>query len=177
MSYCFMIVSLTWSYSIFTFLVRLLRDYQDNTCPVYAFSSLYLTNILQSRKDSNMSVPTGIIKKVDLFRKKFLFFPYNHANHWSLFVVVNPFVQKFGVPEANSEDVREENKPLFCILHFDSMPSIHVSKKVAKCIKSWLKHRYLDGEGSSSTSIAWLKPKLYIPKGMHLLVSDSCIFG
>ncbi|KAL7578136.1 hypothetical protein ACA910_012582 [Epithemia clementina (nom. ined.)] len=96
-------------------------------------------------------------KGIDVFTKKFVFFPINKNFHWSLAVAVNPGHIQYGEPD-------EDNKPHACLLFFDSLKA-HSKFQVAKKILAWLNAEWkringVEDEPFTSKSMAVYAPKV-----------------
>lgn len=65
---------------------------------IHAFSSLFYSNLTQRTGHSakqngiNYEAVSRWAKNVDLFNKDFLYIPVNQGIHWSLFIVIRPYL-------------------------------------------------------------------------------------
>ena len=61
---------------------------EDVKAQVHMYSTLFLPKLLGDKEDYSRNA--GWAKNVDLFLKHLIFFPINHAVHWSLITIVSP---------------------------------------------------------------------------------------
>ena len=70
-------------------------------------------------------------KKIDILKKKFIFFPIHSMAHYSLAVLVNP-------QAANESLSKEEKVAKFFLLHFDSSKGSHDKLYIKDHFVQWL---------------------------------------
>lgn len=108
---------------------RLTAGIDDCLC----FNTYFLTQLLYQDGPDRFKA-WSVRRNLTLFEKRMLIFPFHAANHWSLFVIVNPG----RIQEAYLG--KRPYKAMPFILHFDSLGSNspHNKASVGRSLRSWL---------------------------------------
>ena len=114
----------------------------DMTSQVHVFSSYFLSNIMLNSYSAKMK--RWIRKrKINIFEKKLLLFPFHGINHWSLVAVYNPRLikqtsRRWGDPTYSNE--------VSCMIHFDSLgaASPHSGRDIAWAVRLVLNSEWDD---------------------------------
>ncbi len=99
----------------------------------FTFNSYFLTMLLNDSKKEDCKYWT-IKRDIKIFTKKMLLFPFCSANHWSLYVVINP-----GCIQSGYQG-RERKRTVPFILHLDSLGgnSPHRKSYIDHTLRWWL---------------------------------------
>ena len=101
----------------------------------HIFNSLFYTKLCES---DDITVGYENVKRwtknVDIFEKDFIIIPVNESKHWSLSVIVRPFVAML---ENFHELWKTDHVDLPCILYLDSL-CIHPKEKIAQKLRGYL---------------------------------------
>ena len=129
-------MSTSHMFCLMFFIIRIWRKEKHlEECPVHFFSTHFYPWLLEEGGLKRVSSWTAQ-KNIDVFRKKWIFIPINHADtHWSLCCVVNPGFILNSV-EALKKDPRDD-EPYPCILYFDSMRG-HAKETLVLNVQKWL---------------------------------------
>ncbi|XP_031479747.1 probable ubiquitin-like-specific protease 2A isoform X2 [Nymphaea colorata] len=99
-------------------------------------------------------------RKVDIFRKDYLFIPVNFNLHWSLIVVCHP-----GEAAFFKDGKVNENEKVPCILHMDSIKGSHVGLK--DLVQSYLweewKERHMDAKEAAENDVLRFSDMRFVP--------------
>ena len=114
---------------------------EDYASKVHVFSSHFLSGVLSNNYSSNMK---RWLRKVNIFNKKLLLFPFNAVSHWSLVAVFNPSMIK--QTSKRWGEARYTNE-VCCMIHLDSLgnSTIHDGKDIGWAIRNvlnseWQRH-------------------------------------
>lgn len=102
-------------------------------------------------------------KGINIFTKKFIFFPINKTLHWSLAVAVNSAHIQNQMDEKSSSDA----KALSCILFFDSLKA-HSKAHVANKIREWLNAEWQRINSVKEQPFTSTSMVVYAPKSGYL---------
>lgn len=134
------------------FVMESLGDAKESK--VHAFSCLLYTKLgEESRPDRAHALVARWTKNIDVFALDFMLVPVNHANHWSLLVVIRPGIlaRNLALMVANGQYTKEnssrrersdeasiddpdESGNRCCMIHLDSL-GIHDTAKFSNRIK------------------------------------------
>ena len=87
----------------------------DLASQVYVFSSHFLSSVLLNSYSSDLK---RWLRKINIFDKKLLLFPFHGVNHWSLVAVYNPSLIKQTSKRWGDASYTNE---VSCMVHFDSL--------------------------------------------------------
>jgi Ulp1 family protease len=91
------------------------RSPNDLASKVHVFSSHFLSSVLTNNYSSGLK---RWLRKINIFEKKLLLFPFHGAGHWSLVAVFNPSLIK--QTSRRWGDASYSNE-VACMVHFDSL--------------------------------------------------------
>ena len=123
--------------SIINFWIRWISIPQspdDSASQVQVFSSHFLSGVLSNNYSSDMK---RWLRKINIFDKKLLLFPFNAVNHWSLVAVFN--ASKIQQTSKRWGETRYTNE-VCCMMHFDSLGNntLHDGSEIAWAIRTVL---------------------------------------
>jgi hypothetical protein len=105
-------------------------------------------------------------KNINIFEKRLIFIPINKTLHWSLCVVVNPGAIIASVDDDNDNDNEPKDRPLPCMLFFDSL-NMHRKTRVHKDIVKWLNSEWKRMKGSDAEPFSKNSCRIYDPPGKN----------
>ncbi len=127
--------------SIVNFWIRLIGIPHTSSClssRVHVFSSHFLSGVLLNGYSSDLR---RWLRKINIFSKKLLLFPFCGSGHWSLTAVFNPSMIK--QTSRRWGDASYSNE-VTCMVHFDSLGTntIHNGSDIAWAIRTVLNEEW-----------------------------------